>query len=174
MEKERARREGLARRAALSAETRRRYDASLLWKMKNCAEGAGLIGCYVSMREEPDTRAFLSWCFETGKAVSVPKVEGNTLQFYRIHSFADLAPGCFGVEEPVHGEPVDHSAIDRMFVPLSSFDRRSHRTGYGKGYYDSVLLPSMKTIGIAYPEQYVERIDTDPWDVPLDIILLPD
>ena len=174
MEKERARREGLARRAALSQETRRRYDASLLEKMKACAEQTDLIGCYVSMREEPDTRTFLSWCFETGRAVCVPKVTGNTLQFYPICSFADLKPGCFGVEEPFHGEPVDLSGIDKMFVPLSSFDGRNHRTGYGKGYYDSVLLPTMETIGIAYPQQYVERIDTDPWDVPLDIILLPD
>ncbi len=174
MKKEDARRQGLARRAALSEETRRSYDVSLLNQMKAFAEKAEMIGCYVSMREEPDTHAFLEWCFKNNRTVAVPKVEGNTLCFYTITSLGDLRSGCFGVEEPYQGEPVSLSLIDLMFVPLSSFDGSNHRTGYGKGYYDTILRPSMKKVGIAYPEQYVEEINTDLWDVPLDIILLPD
>ena len=58
-----------------------------------------------------------------------------------------------------------------MFVPLSSFDPDHNRTGYGAGYYDSVLGKCPLKIGLAYREQMVEKIDTDPWDVLLDDVI---
>lgn len=173
MDKQSARRIGLSARAAITNKQRAAYDAALFVRMKALAERASMIGCYVSMKDEPDTHAFLSWCFETGKNIAVPKVEGKTLGFYQIASMEDLAPGTFGVLEPLTNTRIDPAGIDLMFVPLSSFDQNNQRTGYGKGYYDSVLRDSMYNAGIAYPEQQVDQIDADPWDVPLDEIVLP-
>jgi 5-formyltetrahydrofolate cyclo-ligase len=172
MEKKTARSIGLSARAGIPADRRMQYNEDLLRQMKQLAENRRLIGCYVSMKDEADTLAFLSWCFEQHKPVAVPLVEGNTLTFHRITSMQDLHPGTFGVLEPLKEEAVDCSEIDLMFVPLSSFDRRNQRTGYGRGYYDSVLETGMYKAGIAYPEQRVDSIDTDPWDVPLDEILV--
>ncbi len=174
MDKQTARLSGLAARASLSAEQRRKYDRVLFGKLTALAEDAEHIGCYVSMGEEADTHAFLEWCFAKNKKVSVPICKNGTLTFHPITSFADLHPGCFGVMEPEDRDPVDLKQIDLMIIPLSSFDGECHRTGYGKGYYDSVLLPSMKKAGIAYPEQYVDFIETDPWDVTLDFVITPD
>ncbi|MBQ9328313.1 MAG: 5-formyltetrahydrofolate cyclo-ligase [Solobacterium sp.] len=175
MKKSQARAAGLIARSAVSHSTRRSYDAALLTKMKALSRNEPCIGCYVSMKDEADTLAYLSWCISSGRNVAVPKVEGSTLGFYRISSLEELQSGAFGVLEP-EGNADSHiplEAISLMFVPLSSFDETNQRTGYGKGYYDSVLLPSMKKIGIAYPEQQVPGIEADPWDIPLDQILLP-
>ena len=173
MDKDSARKRGLSARRSVSQEVRGAYDASLFRKMTGYAETAKMTGCYVSMGEEADTRRFLAWCFRHDKPVAVPLIQGNTLTFHRISSFDDLHPGTFGVEEPAARNEVPLSEIDLMFVPLSAFDGQKNRTGYGKGYYDAVLQPSMKKVGIAYPEQQVDRIETDPWDIPLDEILLP-
>ena len=164
---------GLMKRRQISDDRRRIYDALILNEMKELAAGASLICCYVSMKDEADTRAFLNWCFENNRPVAVPKTGSRTLTFHRIHSPADLKPGVFGVLEPAGDETVDPSFIDLMFVPLSAFDRQGHRTGYGKGYYDSVLTQTMQKVGIAYPEQEVDRIEPDPWDVTLDAVICP-
>ena len=174
MDKDTARKTGLSARKSLPEEQRRRYDSSLLKQMIACAKDAELTGCYVSMKDEPDTHAFLRWCFENETPVCVPRVCGNTLTFHRIRSFSELNEGTFGVMEPSGAEELSISSIDLMFVPLSAFDEDHNRTGYGRGDYDSVLLPSMRKIGIAYPEQKVDHIDADPWDIPLDRILLPE
>ena len=173
MRKDEARNLGLKRRAAISEAQRAAYDQNLFEQMKRCAGGASLVGCYVSVRQEADTRAFLAWCLDTGVPVSVPKTEGRTLAFYRLRSLDDLKPGAYGIPEPCDGEPVSLDDIDVMFVPLSAFDSEHGRTGYGKGYYDSILRDSMRKIGLAYPEQEVDRIETDPWDIRLDKILTP-
>ena len=172
MDKKTARSIGLSARADIPADRRSQYNEDLLRQMKQLAEDRRLIGCYVSMKDEADTLAFLSWCFEQHKPVAVPLVEGNTLTFHRITSMQDLHPGTFSVMEPAKEHAAACSEIDLMFVPLSSFDRRNQRTGYGRGYYDSVLTSGMYKVGIAYPEQCVDFIDADPWDVPLDQILV--
>ena len=88
-----------------------------------------------------------------------------------IDSFDDLTPGKFGVMEPVDCPVIPADRIELMIVPLSSFDAYNHRTGYGRGYYDSVLLPEHLKAGIAFSEQFVDHINADPWDIPLDLIV---
>ena len=175
MNKADARAYGLQARKSLSEAQRQEYDRLLLKQMKQWAEHASMIGCYVSMKDEADTHAFLNWCFAEGKKIAVPRVADGTLVFHRICSLSELHHGAFGVLEPdADTERVQTDAIDVMFVPLSAFDSQYHRTGYGKGYYDSVLTASMKKIGLAYPEQKTEeRIETEPHDMTLDTVLIP-
>ncbi len=174
MEKSLARKTGRARRSLISEEDRIRYDRILLEMMKERALHAGMIGCYVSVRDEADTHAFLKWCFASGRKTAVPLVKDGTLEFHEITSFSSLKEGTFGVMEPYEGRVVSPRELDLMFVPLSAFDKNGNRTGYGKGYYDSVLLPSMHKAGVAYPEQRVDHIDADPWDIRLDEVLVPE
>lgn len=173
MDKVTARNNGRKARAGIPEAVRADYNQRLLRKMIDTAADAKLVGCYVSMKDEADTRAFLDWCFRTKKPVAVPRTENGTLTFHRIASFTELHPGSFGVMEPSAEQEVPAGAIDLMFVPLSAFDESGNRTGYGRGYYDSVLASCRRKIGIAFPEQKTERIEPDPWDIPLDAVLLP-
>jgi 5,10-methenyltetrahydrofolate synthetase len=62
-----------------------------------------------------------------------------------------------------------------MIVPGLVFDKDLNRIGYGKGFYDRYFdtnqTKSFTKCGIAFDQQMCEGIDTDPRDVPLDILV---
>ena len=171
MDKKTARKTGLANRAAISTESRKEKDAAIQKQVIEKIRDLKTVGCYVSFSDEADTSLIRQYCYETGQVLAAPRVAGNTLVFHRIRSDSELEKGCFGVMEPEHDDPVDPSEIDLMIVPLSSFDAKGNRTGYGKGYYDSILGRCRHTAGIAYAEQKTDLIEADPWDIPLDEII---
>lgn len=171
MDKKTARSAGLKNRSLLSGSQREKKSREIFVQVLNVIHDAKMVGCYVSMRDEVSTEEILHYCFVMRIPVCVPKVENQTLSFYEIESEEDLKPGVFGTREPFRGNRVKISDIDVMLVPLSSFDDDNSRTGYGKGYYDSVLKDCSCRIGLAFDEQHVDHIDTDPWDVTLDQII---
>jgi 5-formyltetrahydrofolate cyclo-ligase len=62
-----------------------------------------------------------------------------------------------------------------MIVPGLVFDRKLNRIGYGKGFYDRYFdtnqTKRFTKCGIAFDLQMCEGIDTDPRDVPLDMLV---
>jgi len=64
-------------------------------------------------------------------------------------------------------------------MPLLGFDNEGSRLGMGGGYYDRALSfkhseeqPSKPLlIGLAYSFQQIEGLQSDTWDVPLDVII---
>ena len=169
MDKKSARKLGLNRRSQLN-DRKERSDV-IQQKVISQLTPNMTIGCYVSMKDEVSTEKILQYCFDHNIRVAVPKTHKTTLTFHEIRSFEDLLPGVFGVREPNNGNVIEPSRIDWMIVPLSSFDSENNRTGYGKGYYDSILKDCRRKTGIAFSVQEVDAIETDPWDVPLDEII---
>lgn len=133
---------------------------------------ANIIGCYVSLPQEIETLSFVEETLQT-KRVCVPRVEGNIMHFYEIHSLKDLKEGHFHVLEPITNERINPSDIELMIVPLLAYDQLNYRVGYGKGYYDKYFHSGCIAykIGLAYSYQYVDHIDVDCHDYPLDEIL---
>ena len=171
LDKKQARAKGLANRKALDPTVRHAYSHTIFMQVKTMLDQAKHVGCYVSMKEEVETDEILGYCFAHDIPVSVPKVEGNDLVFYRIQSLNDVEQGYFGVKEPIVDTRTDPKDIDLMIIPLSSFDEEGHRTGYGRGFYDRYLTDSMHKVGIAYSCQRMEYIETDAWDTPLDEVM---
>lgn len=69
---------------------------------------------------------------------------------------------------------VPAEALGIIVVPLVAFDRTGARLGYGGGCYDHylpTLSASCHIIGIAFDEQYVDRVPTDAHDLPLPNII---
>lgn len=63
-----------------------------------------------------------------------------------------------------------------VLVPLLSFDRRGHRVGYGKGYYDRFLRkcrPDCQKVGLSIFEPIDEISDANENDEPLDAAVTP-
>jgi 5-formyltetrahydrofolate cyclo-ligase len=55
-----------------------------------------------------------------------------------------------------------------------AYDRRGHRLGLGSGYYDRWLAGEGKglpTIGLAFNEQLVDAVPTQPHDVDVDWVV---
>ena len=171
LDKKIARAKGLQARALLSLKERSKKSHTACQEVISRIHAGMIVGCYVSVKDELDTSEILEFCFANNISVCVPKVVENTLKFYKIKSNDDLVPAPFGLLEPNVTEMIPVQKIDMMIVPLSSYDSKNHRTGYGKGYYDSVLGNCINKIGIAFQEQEVDQIDVEPHDVTLDEII---
>ena len=83
----------------------------------------------------------------------------------------------YNIPEPVDGIEVPSAKIDVVFVPLLAFDKKGHRVGYGKGFYDNFLAeckPEVIKIGLSFFEPEEEIIDVCESDVKLDFCITPE
>ena len=100
--------------------------------------------------------------------------------------FVEFRPGepldknVYGIPEPRLRNRRIHLpfAMDLLLVPLVGFDSDCNRLGMGGGYYDRTLAYLLHRthwrrpllVGVAHECQRVEELETNPWDVPLDLI----
>jgi 5-formyltetrahydrofolate cyclo-ligase len=82
----------------------------------------------------------------------------------------------YNIPEPVDGLEVPATKIEVVFVPLLAFDKKGHRVGYGKGFYDKFLSeckPETLKIGLSFfePEESISDIFEN--DVMLDYCVCP-
>lgn len=133
---------------------------------------SNVIYCYVDYRNEVSTRAIIETAWEQGKKVAVPKVLGDEMEFYYIHSYEDLEEGYKGILEPKQTNlAYDENTL--VIMPGAAFDLTCNRIGYGKGYYDKYLHahPSYKTLALAFEFQMIEHIPTEEYDICPQIII---
>ena len=82
----------------------------------------------------------------------------------------------YNIPEPVDGIEVRSNKIDVVFVPLLAFDKKGHRVGYGKGFYDKFLSeckPNAIKIGLSFfdPEELIT--DVFDGDIKLNYCVTP-
>ena len=174
LDKNELRKRALKARHDLSIEKKTKYDSLFLEYLKEYLNPYQTIGIYVSKEEEVDTHLLIAFLLNQKKNIVIPKTHPDSLTFHQIDTLNDLKKGVFGVLEPNLSEPYPISKIEVMIVPVVAFDHNKNRIGYGKGYYDSFLVEGCNSIGIAYPEQEVNQIPVDTWDIPLDEIITID
>ena len=162
------------KRQALSPKTFSLYNQNILSKVLShpLIQEAKIIGCYVSLPGEVDTFNMIEKLL-TEKRICVPKVIGNEMEFYEIHSFNDLQEGCFHVLEPFNCVKICPQEIDCMLVPLLAYDQDNYRVGYGKGYYDRYLANySGLKVALCFAKTiYNEIIPSDEYDIKMDLII---
>lgn len=168
----------LSRRNALSVEIRKVKDLKIKEKILALPEfrAAHKILLYASFRSEVDTLDLLKYCVDYGKIIVLPKVDRNNdeLTLYRIEDMNEVVAGYMGIPEPqVHaGRRMPVEEMDLIIVPGVAFDGHCNRLGYGKGFYDKLLTRGAKAkIAIAYEEQIVEYIPSEPYDIKMDKII---
>lgn len=69
----------------------------------------------------------------------------------------------YNIPEPINGLEVPTSKMEVVFIPLLAFDKKGHRVGYGKGFYDRFLNecnPKTIKIGLSFfePEEKIEDV----------------
>lgn len=164
-------------RAALPPEEREKSSMEIqarLLKTKQYAAG-GAVFTYISMRDEVETRGLLSVLWAEGRRIAAPRcTDGNgRMAFYWIKSWNDLAPGRFGVMEPVVScLPAQAGEKDICIVPALSFDISGYRLGYGKGYYDRFLggFPGV-SIGFCFEACMTRRLPRDSFDRQVNAVI---
>lgn len=87
-----------------------------------------------------------------GKRVAVPKVYGETdMRFLWLDDPARIAPGAYGIPEPVDDGPEADDPAALVLMPGLAFDPQGHRLGYGGGFYDRFLAAEPHpTIALCY------------------------
>ena len=131
-----------------------------------------IVGGYHALPEEADPALLLARLVETGCAIAFPRVagKGQALEFHHVPDGEVLAPGSFGIPEPLESWP--RAVPDVLLVPLLAFDAGGHRLGYGGGFYDRTLARlRVPAIGIAYAGQEIASIPFEPHDRTLDMVL---
>jgi len=127
---------------------------------------------YVSLSDEVPTKELIEHLLNEGCSVSVPRGKDNSIEAVEIKDMDNMAKGSFGVLEPVSGDIVNKHEIDTFIVPGTLFDRHMNRKGRGRGCFDRFLEGVKGTkIGLCYEKQLVEKLQAEPWDVPVDIII---
>ncbi len=124
---------------------------------------------YNSFGTEASTQLIIKRLLRLGKAVYLPRVEGENIVPVRFCGGDTLEGGAFGIQEP-RGQAFD-GLIDVTVVPLLAVNGAGYRVGYGGGYYDRYLRRTeTKRVGLGYRFQ-LEEFENDCWDEPLDMFV---
>ncbi|MDP6240686.1 MAG: 5-formyltetrahydrofolate cyclo-ligase [Acidimicrobiales bacterium] len=175
MEPDIARTEMLARRRARSPEEVRRASEVVVRRLLALPEldGSLRIGAYLGVRGEVDPSTL---CDIDRLEVALPvTTPGEPLRF--LIPTGPIGDGPHGTRQPGEGIEVDTRDLDVVVVPVVAADSLGHRVGHGAGYYDRTFAdrrgfpPPPVLIGICHSFQLVERLESRPWDVPLDLLV---
>ena len=166
----------LTRRKRLAAETcqdmSRRIQQNLL--AAACFQQARTLALYSPINNEVQTGDLLLAALHDGKQVYYPRVEGARLQFCQVASAADLAPGAFGIAEPIPQQDEIAEHLDLIVVPGVAFDQAGHRLGYGKGFYDRELARVPATtcsVGLCFEFQLCPGLPHEAHDRPVSFVV---
>jgi len=180
-EKQRIRREVLARRNRLTTAQRVIRSADILQKLfeLEVARSAAWIHFYVSSGSEVETTGMIAHALSRGKRVSVPKMERETKRLVLSEikdPVRDLSPGPKGIPEPTPESfrAVDAGAMELFVIPGVAFDERGNRLGQGAGYYDRMLAGldgRIPIVGLAFEIQIVDKVPAEAHDVRVNRIV---
>lgn len=172
MDKQTIAKEYRHKRVEYTVEQRAPWDLKIHDVVMDYTENHQVIGLYCATNGEVDTYGIMETLFQDpSKIVAIPKVfENRKMVFYRITSFKDLVTSKQGILEPITDEVVEPELV---FTPLSVFNQKGYRIGYGGGYYDRYFeLHSNSTkIGLAYSFQYADIEFQEAHDVACDMII---
>ena len=138
--------------------------------------GARTVALYPSAGSEVDAWELGRLALASGKRVAWPRLTGSA----RTMEFAccapeELVPGPARVlEAPPSAAAVPLEELDLVVLPGLAFDPAGRRLGRGRGHYDATLVRLRRgavRIGLCFEAQVVDRVPTEPHDVPLDAVV---
>ena len=132
----------------------------------------------ITEQKEMNTEFILHLLSGKDKEIIISKSDFKTcnMTHYLLTDNTKIRKNEYNIPEPIDGLEVPASIIDVVFVPLLAFDKKGHRVGYGKGFYDKFLSeckPEAIKIGISFfePEDLIE--DVFESDMKLDYCVTP-
>lgn len=173
-------------RRDLTAKQQRSHAESVATTLSGLLQfrNATRIGVYLSADGELDTAAILQMAHGRRKRFHVPALRrpnDRKLWFLPYDPTEPQRLNRYRIPEPAlrNGRLRLARQMDLLLVPLVGFDAQCHRIGMGGGYYDRTLSYLRNRhhwqrpvlVGIAHECQRVERLEPDPWDVSLDLVV---
>jgi len=174
------RKEVLRKRDEISRNIKTIKDLSIKQRLISLREfmDAKIVFFYASFKSEVETFAMIKETLKMNKRLVLPKVrkEEHGVMLYEIKDINELSTGYMGIPEPSSLKEYSLSLdeVDLIVIPGVAFDYAGNRLGYGGGYYDMLLAQRKKRspiIALAYDEQLVDKIPSEPHDVKVDMII---
>ena len=132
------------------------------------------IGAYHPIGSEIPTQNIIQDALSNAKAVYLPRVTGEEMEFRRISGFSSLERGSFDILEPRQECPIGEE-LDVILVPTVGISPKGVRLGYGHGFYDRFLSKNKAvTISLTLEKQIVKNIPRSDHDVLIDWIVTED
>ncbi|MBR9699428.1 5-formyltetrahydrofolate cyclo-ligase [Candidatus Woesearchaeota archaeon] len=170
--KDELRKKFLELRSTLSPEEAKRKSSAIIKRLQEDPDfqKAKKVMFFVSYNNEVYTHDIIKETLKE-KEVFVPKMKAG-IKCCILRAFDDMELSSVGILEPPVCEALDIADMDVIIVPGVVFDRKGHRIGFGKGFYDELLRGfAGKKIGLAYDFQIIDEIPKDDWDVQLDKVI---
>jgi 5-formyltetrahydrofolate cyclo-ligase len=176
-EKERLRRDAIARRDALPADARMAAAETIAARAFPVAVAPGaFVSGFMPLKSEISPLPLMHKLAGGGAKLALPRIvgRGSPLSMRAWEFGAPLDRGQWDIREPKPDAP--EAEPDILLVPLLAFDRAGYRIGYGAGYYDRTIarlraLKKVTAVGIAFAAQEVPEIPKTPGDERLDLVL---
>lgn len=138
------------------------------------------LAVYFACKNEISTQLIIKKAQQDHKKVYLPVIQNELLDFYSYQLGDPLIDNRYAIPEPntMQQTSIDPRKLDVMLLPCTACDIKGHRIGSGCGYYDRTLAfkhhsdkkkPTL--ICLAHDFQKLENIETDAWDVNVDIVL---
>jgi 5-formyltetrahydrofolate cyclo-ligase len=136
---------------------------------------------YLAVAGEVDCQAILERAVAAGREVYLPVLSGPALRFARYRPGDPLISNRFGIDEPAVDrlKLLSGRYLDVVLTPLVAFDLQGNRLGMGGGFYDRSFAflrwrdawRRPRLIGLAHHFQLVDKLRSQPWDVPLHSVI---
>jgi 5-formyltetrahydrofolate cyclo-ligase len=172
------REKALARRRARPPAERATAAAAIAAALLQGLAGARTIAAFVPEAIEPGHGRLPAAYTQLGARVLLPVVPGDGSELAWAVDTGRLAPGRFGLLEPVGPRlgPTAIGAADVVVVPALSIDRFGVRLGRGGGYYDRALphvRPGARLVALVFDDEFVDQLPVEPHDRRVTAVVTP-
>lgn len=152
-------------------------SVQIVEKLYKIAVDYKVIALFYPLNNEVNVLPLINQLLKLNKVICLPKIIGNSLEFYQIKTLVDVEEVHYGnivLKEPNKDccNRINKNEIEICFIPGLGFDINLNRIGHGKGYYDSYLKDSkFIKIGVTYTDLVIKNIPTDDWDIKMDKVI---
>ena len=134
-----------------------------------------IVSGYYPIRSEVNIISYLKFLNKKKISICLPSIfkEQSHLLFKKWDITKPLVKGKFSIDEPFEDK---YETPTILIIPILAFDNNKYRLGYGGGFYDRTIAflekkLKIKTIGVAFEEQKVDKVPVMKFDKKLDLII---
>ncbi|GAB3201098.1 hypothetical protein GCM10027261_34760 [Geodermatophilus arenarius] len=167
-----------ARRRARPAAERAAAAAAVAAALLQRLAGVRLLAAFVPDETEPGHGRLPAVFTQLGTRVLLPVVPDSGAELRWAVDTGRLAPGRFGLLEPVGPRlgPTALGTAEVVVVPALAVDRTGVRLGRGGGYYDRALQharPGAVVAALVFDDELVDRLPALEHDRPVTAVVTP-
>lgn len=175
-EKQHLRKLLLERRKDLPKEYRKDATLKINLLLYKIAINYNIIATFQPFGSEVDISLCNQLLLLAGKKLMLPKIEDDKMGFVNIYEMKELFSlfkGSLSFYEPQGNFTKLNLFPQLIIVPGLGYDAKNNRIGYGKGFYDQLLVSFKDTLKVmpAFAAQKVLHVPHEDNDVVMDLII---